>query len=358
MPQATSPAPPSFFLPDLCAGRMTLAIVLIVESVALLLALARRAIHDDFWLDLAGASLFLLWLGLGCAAALCRARPWLARMTTLKASTISLLLIACVVALVSEVTFQIGQYFSGGQPSALVMFPARQAEFVLVNIAIGFIVGAAALRYFFVTAEWKRTLELETQARIRALQARIRPHFLFNSMNTIAALTRSNPQQAEQAVEDLADLFRANLSDARERIALSEEMEVARVYQRIEQLRLGSRLKVNWQVDGVPLDARVPSLMLQPLLENAIYHGIERLPSGGEVTVRAVMDANTIQLAVTNPVADNGASKEHEGNRLALDNIKQRLELAWPGKSSIEVATPPGQYSVTLKFPYSNREQS
>jgi two-component system sensor histidine kinase AlgZ len=238
----------SFFLPDFCAGRMALAIVLIVELVALVISLVQRAPHDNFWVDLAAASMFLLWLGLGCAAVLCRARPWLARLTTPQASALALFLIGIIIALVSEVTFQLGQLLSAGAESTLAMFPNKHAEFLLRNLAVGLIVGALALRYFFVNAEWKRTIELEAQARIRALQARIRPHFLFNSMNTIASLTRSNPQQAEQAVEDLADLFRANLSDAKERILLSEELEIAHVYQRIEERRLGSRLQVAWQI--------------------------------------------------------------------------------------------------------------
>jgi two-component system, LytTR family, sensor histidine kinase AlgZ len=353
---ATERAQSNFFLPDFCAGRMALAIILIVELVALVIALARQAIHDNFWTDLASASLFLLWLGLGCAAVLCRARPWLVRTTTPVASAASLALIGSVIAIVSEVTFQIGQYFTAGQQSAFELFPSKHAEFLLRNIGIGFIVSALALRYFFINAERKRTVELEAQARIRALQARIRPHFLFNSMNTIAALTRTNPQLAEQAVEDLADLFRANLSDARDRISLSEELEVARVYQRIEQLRLGERLKVRWEITGVPMDATVPSLLLQPLLENAIYHGIERLPNGGEVIVSAAMNDSSIKLAVINPVADNTEGREHAGNRLALDNITQRLQLAWPGKSSVAIDSRPGIYSITLTFPYSKRE--
>jgi two-component system sensor histidine kinase AlgZ len=176
-------------------------------------------------------------------------------------------------------------------------------------------------------------------------------------MNTIASLTRSDPNKAEQAVEDLADLFRANLSDAKQRIRLSEELEVARVYQRIEQLRLGDRLKVSWEVDGLPMDALVPSLLVQPLLENAIYHGIERLANGGEVRIVAQMTDDAIRLAVINPVADNAVASEREGNKLALDNIKQRLELAWPGKSDVTVETPPGLYSVTLHFPYSKHAE-
>jgi two-component system sensor histidine kinase AlgZ len=304
--------------------------------------------------------MILLWIGLISAALLCRAAPWLAKQSITVASATALALPVAAVVFVSETVYQLGQYLSGGMPELLGIFPAHHATFVLSNVGIGFIVSAMALRYFYVSAESKRAIELAAQARIHALQARIRPHFLFNSMNTIAALTRSNPVQAEQAVEDLADLFRANLSDARQRIRLSEELEVARVYQRIEQLRLGARLSVDWQIDNVPMDALVPSLLLQPLLENAIYHGIERLPNGGKVHIVASCVNDMIRLAVTNPIVDNAVvnnpTDEHVGNKLALDNIQQRLELEWPGTASVSVETQPQFYSVTLIFPYSKRE--
>ena len=115
-----------------------------------------------------------------------------------------------------------------------------------------FVVTALALRYFYVTHEWRHNVELQAKARVHALQARIRPHFLFNSMNTIAALTRSNPARAEEAVQDLADLFRANLNEKRNQIPLAEEIDVARTYQRMEQLRLGDRLRVDWKIDSLP----------------------------------------------------------------------------------------------------------
>ena len=162
---------------------------------------------------------------------------------------------------------------------------ASTGRFLLPNVGIAAIVGALALRYFHVAHEWRRSVELEARSRIRALQARIRPHFLFNSMNTIASLTRSDPARAEEAIEDLSDLFRVSLSEARAQITLREELEVARIYQRIEQLRLGDRLQVRWKVADLPAEAIVPSLLLQPLLENAIGHGIEPLPEGGTVTI-------------------------------------------------------------------------
>ena len=136
--------------------------------------------------------------------------------------------------------------------------PAQKAEYdaanfvVLPIVMIAAVVGAMTLRYFYVSQQWRRSVELEARARIHALQARIRPHFLFNSMNTIASLTRSNPAQAEEAIEDLSDLFRVSLSDARAQITLQEEIEIARTYQRIEQLRLGDRLQVRWDVGALP----------------------------------------------------------------------------------------------------------
>ena len=188
---------------------------------------------------------------------------------------------------------------------------------------IAAIVGALALRYFYVTHQWRRSIELEARARIRALQARIRPHFLFNSMNTIAALTRSDPALAEAAVEDLADLFRVSLNDARAQITLAEEIEIARTYQRIEQLRLGdAAARCDWDVAALPARAIVPSLLLQPLLENAIGHGIEPLPHGGTVDVRGRLERDAIVIEVTNPTVP------------ASDAGRRRAAMAWPSTTS------------------------
>jgi two-component system sensor histidine kinase AlgZ len=188
-------------------------------------------------------------------------------------------------------------------------------------------------------------------ARIHALQARIRPHFLFNSMNTIAALTRTSPERAEQAVEDLADLFRASLGEANARISLKDELDIARTHQRIEQLRLGNRLDVRWDVEALPLRAQVPSLIVQPLLENAVYHGIEMLPQGGTICIAGQRHGNTAQIEVRNPVPAQAGYGEREGNRMALENIRQRLELAWPGQARLETEQHGGEFCARLIFP-------
>ena len=171
-------------------------------------------------------------------------------------------------------------------------------------------------------------------------------------MNTIAALTRSDPQRAEEAVEDLADLFRATLRDSQSPLRLKEELELTRIYQRIEELRLGERLKVRWDVAELPMRAFIPGLTVQPLLENAIYHGIEPLDRGGTVTVDGRVADGKVEIAVTNPVSATRATEERPGNRLALENIRQRLELAYGDEGSVEVAQQPDLYRVTIRFPY------
>lgn len=337
--------------------------VLIAELVALVIALARQALHDNFWADLAGGSMFLLWIGLTCAAVLCRARPWLQTMPAARAAMVAIALVVANIGLVSEVVFRVGQIWGpdtqiwgADAHDDVGFFPREHAGFVLRNICVGFIVSALALRYFYVSAEWKRSIEQEALARIRALQARIRPHFLFNSMNTIAALTRTSPERAEQAVEDLADLFRASLSDASARITLKDELEIARTHQRIEQLRLGERLTVHWDVDDLPMRTLVPSLMIQPLLENAVYHGIETLPRGGEISIIGRRDDQLVRIEVRNPILAQSRYSEREGNRIALENIRQRLELAWPGRGRLETEQTEAEFCARLIFPYAREE--
>jgi two-component system sensor histidine kinase AlgZ len=340
-----------FFLPDFCAAPAVLAIVLIAALLGFVLALARQPIAGAFWTDLARTSGFLLWAGLLCAGALCRARPWLAQKALRPAIGWSLAIMVGTVALLSEAVYLLGALWLDRFSAPSSMFPARHAGFVLPNMLIAAIVGALALRYFYVTQQWRRSVELQARARINALQARIRPHFLFNSMNTIASLTRSDPARAEAAIEDLADLFRASLAEARAQITLHEEIEIARIYQRIEQLRLGDRLHVQWDVAALPPDAMVPSLLLQPLLENAIGHGIESLPQGGTVIVRGRVDAHDVVLEVANPVQRSRPALPRQGNRMALDNIRERLELAFPGRSALEINEGETSYCVRLRFP-------
>ncbi|HET9390903.1 MAG TPA: histidine kinase, partial [Steroidobacteraceae bacterium] len=212
-----------FYLPDFCTSRAALGIVLIVELTALVLTLARDSATIGFWTDLARTSFFLLWIGLAGAGLLCWMGGPLKRLRVAQGSAAVLVLITGLITVVSAATFILGRATFVGYPGLSLLFPPEPGTFLLRNVAIGFVVTALALRYFYVTHEWRRNIEMEAAARVHALQARIRPHFLFNSMNTIASLTRTHPQVAEQTVQDLADLFRANLSEKRNIITLEEE---------------------------------------------------------------------------------------------------------------------------------------
>jgi two-component system, LytTR family, sensor histidine kinase AlgZ len=346
---ARSAALEDFFIPDLCANRRVFTVVLTAELIAVTLSLARPSAF--FLTELARISLFLQWLGLTSAALLCYARPWLARTSVPRASLGAFALLMLNTALVSEAALFFGGNFGEiGLPETL--FPREHWPFLLRNEGICVIAAAMLLRYFYITHEWQRHVRAEARSRIEALQARIRPHFLFNSLNTIAALTRSDALRAEEAVEDLADLFRATLRDSHSPLRLKEEFELTRVYQRIEELRLGERLKVRWDVADLPMRAFVPGLTIQPLLENAIYHGIEPLDRGGTVTVSGRVVAGNIEIVVTNPVAAARSGSERAGNRIALDNIRQRLALAYDQAATLAIEQPAGEYRVTIRFPY------
>ncbi|HID48617.1 MAG TPA: sensor histidine kinase, partial [Chromatiales bacterium] len=186
----------------------------------------------------------------------------------------------------------------------------------------------------------------------QALQSRIRPHFLFNSMNTIASLVHAEPGQAEAAVENLADLFRASLSDARARIPLHEELDLCRRYLSIEALRLGDRLRQHWQVDALPGDALVPPLLLQPLLENAVYHGIEPRTEGGRIDIEGQREDGDIVIRIRNPLNGHSGQGHANGNRIALDNIRQRLAALYGRHGGLHIDRDDRHYTTTLRFPY------
>jgi two-component system sensor histidine kinase AlgZ len=259
---------------------------------------------------------------------------------------------ASLIALVSEAAWLVGGSELLGPAQMNSLFPSEHLPFLARNVGIGLIVTGLALRYFYVTHQWRSNVESHARSRVHALQARIRPHFLYNSMNTIAALTRSNPAQAEEAVQDLADLFRANLSEQRTQITLKEELEVARIYQRIEQLRMGERLRVSWQVQNLPMRAMVPSLLVQPLLENAIGHGIESIPGGGEIVVEGDGADGMVTLAVRNPLPLDSGSVARAGHGLALANIRERLALMYGGRAEVLSGRQGDEFVVRLRFPY------
>ena len=333
------------YLPDFCAPGTVFIVVLVAELVAIVLTLAAHGGDGQFLISLSKTSMFVLWFALLSTAVLCQLRPHLERAGKMRAFVFGFLLLVVLSLLLAEGAWQTMAWL--GQSSII---EGPHSTFILRTFAISAIVIALFMRYLYVASEWRRSIVLEAQARISALQALIRPHFLFNSMNTIASLTRSNPEQAEEAVEDLSDLLRATLSSPRDLSTLRQELEVAETYQRIEQLRLGDRLRVRWEFDELPMTALLPTLTLQPLLENAIYHGVELLPGGGEVVAKGRRDGATLEIRMTNPVPADEA-RSADGNQMALSNIQQRFELAFSGNGSVDIDQTDDAFTITLRFP-------
>lgn len=223
-------------------------------------------------------------------------------------------------------------------------------EFVASTTVITLLVASVLLRYYYVRAQWQRETKAQAKAQVMALQARIRPHFLFNSMNTIASLIRTRPDDAERAVEDLSELFRAALAAGEGMSTLGEELALIDSYLAIETLRLGERLKVDHDTASLPTDLPIPSLLLQPLVENAVLHGIQPLPAGGTVQIHGSATADRIDLRIRNP-RPLVAPAYTRGNRTALENVRQRMRYHYGDRGKLEVDAGDGYYQVAVTIP-------
>ncbi|HOA94160.1 MAG TPA: histidine kinase [Quisquiliibacterium sp.] len=213
----------------------------------------------------------------------------------------------------------------------------------------------AAAAISWLTIEYFRLRALSfspslAEARLQALQARIRPHFLFNSLNTVLGLMRGDPRRAEHTLENLSDLFRVFMRDTRELVPLDEEVVTCQQYLAIEQLRLGDRLQVVWRLDDMPADALLPSLLLQPLIENAVHHGIEPRTDPGEITVEITRSGERVRVEILNPVAADQPTKP--GNQMALSNVRERLMLLYDMEAELKTSADHGQFRLVLEFPY------
>lgn len=243
--------------------------------------------------------------------------------------------------------------------SIIWSLPALQEEayehllFLLRNLGISAILSAIVLRYLYMQYQWRKETEASAYAHLQALQARIRPHFLFNSMNTIASLIRFSPDKAEQIVEDFADLFRAILSHPKTLVPWRDEVTLCQQYLGIEKLRLGERLQILWKVENVPDDALIPSLCLQPLLENAIYHSIQSLPEGGTLEFTAQFDGKVIHITLKNP---KDLESLYQGHQIAQQNTQQRLQAYYGSQASLSIQDLHDVYQVTLYFPYRTQD--
>jgi two-component system sensor histidine kinase AlgZ len=311
------------------------------ELLALVLAVVQAEERWIEWNYFGLLSLFVQWTLLTSAAAICLLRQWLARRSV----TVATVMVVAIV-LLDVLAFSL---FADS-----VINPAgeeRPWQALAKNLLLSLLITLMVLRYFYLQFQWQKQQEAEMQARLTALQARIHPHFLFNSMNTIASLISVNPERAEDAVLDLSELFRASLRADDRLIPLSAEIDLCRRYLAIEQLRLGPRLTLEWQIEPGLEQQAIPPLTLQPLVENAIYHGIQPRADGGKVRIEAYRKNGFAYLMVQNPRPAED-QRNHEGNRMALANIQSRLQALFGDSAVLKHSQQNDIYTVTMRLPW------
>ncbi len=333
-------------IPDCCNIGVVFRALIAVNAAALAVCL----FNADHWrmgvTEFVEASMMIELACLWSLFALCGTRQVVCRLPTevsvplwiqrITCAAIPALITGIVVYLFSSVDWLIVRFTQMTVPKAALMAA---------------LLGALFQHYFELR---KRAFSPAlVEARLQALQARIRPHFLFNSLNAVLSLIRTEPRRAESALEDLADLFRVLMSDPRNMTSLDNEIHICKQYLSIETIRLGERLQVDWQMENINDDvlrkAQIPILLLQPLFENAVYYGIEPATEPARVQIHISRSLDRIEVVLVNPY--HGETPV-AGNHMAMDNIRERLALLYDVEAQLTTTIAHGFFEVRLRFPY------
>jgi two-component system, LytTR family, sensor histidine kinase AlgZ len=333
---------PKLQLPYLCQGQYIVRVLVLSQAVAVVLAFS-PGMHGDIWARLGFISVFVHWISLLTIFSLCALRRQINRLSSFGVLGAVILLFLTLTLLISAIAFQLfgSLFFSIGQ---------ELTSFLLKNLMVAFIIAVVAVQFFIVHAEKSEQLNAQTHAELNALQARIQPHFLFNTLNTVAELTHIDADAAEKSLLALSSLFRAAL-DVGKLVPLQTEVELARQYLSLELWRLGERMDLQWQLPDVLPRLMIPALTIQPLLENAIRYGVENSSERSTLHIFSIESRNALTLVITNPchqdITCNG------GNGIALANIRQRLLLQFGTSASLTYGVSEGLYRVKLVIPKS-----
>lgn len=331
----------AFFLPDLCNSRAVMFLLILSEALVLALTLVETGLPGFSWQRFAIVSLFVQWVALLSVAVLCQLRSLMSRLHVLSASLVAM----SITQLVTLAVSLLGEYLWPMKD------PAIDWAWVLRNQVIAAIFAMMALRYFYVQSQWRLKTQAELKSRLAALQANIRPHFFFNTLNTVASLIVIDPDKAEHMLVDLAQLFRAVLKADDKLVPLAQELELSRRYLDIEQVRLGERMTVQLDLPETIPELRVPQLLLQPLLENAVYHGIQPVVEGGLIRLSLRQHGRDWMLEIAN--SKDPDSETNPGNQIAQANIRARLAMIATEQHPAEllIEDQGGQYLARLRLP-------
>jgi len=326
-------------IPDTCNLGIVLRTLLPLNIAAALVALVSASGPADALDRFLSIALILEPVALGALVTLCVARKVVNGTALWFQWTVGI----GVPALLAVAVAVVVQRFAAPDLTGLQI-----AWWVLTRAVVAGTAAAAAIEYFRLRA--RAYSPSFSEARLQALQARIRPHFLFNSLNTVLGLMRGDPRRAEATLENLADLFRVFMRDARELVPLDDEVVTCKEYLAIEQLRLGERLRVAWQLDDMPGDALLPSLLLQPLIENAVHHGIEPSTETGTIEILVSRPGERVRVEIVNPVC--ATPPVRPGNQMALSNVRERLMLLYDMEAELKTGVENDRFRLQLEFPY------
>jgi len=330
----------------LCGFKNVFLVVILGELFAIILAIAEEGFASATLNNLALTSIYIQWNGLLGLLLLCSLSPLVKDKSLAFKLTMSWLVLMLMIVGFSYATYYLLSYYDLFE----LIKPFDLSAFVLRNLLIGGIISGLAIRYLYIQQQWKNKIKAEAEAKLQLLQARIRPHFLFNSMNTIASLCVDNPFLAEKTTLDLAELFRPLIKNDLKLTSWKDELSLSEKYLAIEKLRFSDRMEIVWHIGNVPNDALIPTLTLQPLLENAIHYGIESSIKGGTVEIKASYNKNQIAISIENTIPENKSSKE--GNQIAINNIQQRLKAHYGNDATLMLTQKPGKFVVNLSIPY------
>ncbi len=326
-------------------GLVRLLLVALLLAIVLVLA-STLTLWPFPWLELGETAMFVVLAVVMAAWALDQTRRWLRHLPAATGAAMSYVVVLASVAVLSMLTWWLLPSLVFADTSD---YRPHGGAWMLRNELIAAILGGILLRYLYLSDQLRRNQQAELSARLQALQSRIRPHFLFNSMNLIASLIPSNPDKAEHAIEDLSNLFRATLRESAV-VPLSEEIDLCQGYINIEALRLGDRLQVEWTFKHVPEEISIPLLTLQPLVENAIYHGVELRhdPSLIHITLDYSDSILSVELRNPRPPPD---STPRSGHQMALDNIRERLRAHYGEQAKLTLSADRDTFITHLSYP-------
>lgn len=333
-------------IPNFCSGRALVFVAGVMELVAICFTLTGAEPATELLRRLALLSLYMQWLGLCGSAALCGLRRLfnVARPSLVFAVCWTTLIL--IVMLLANFAWMFGTNPHFGVLDAAI----PRDEFILRHMCVAAIVSFMLLRYFWSRHQWQEQVQAESESRYQALNARIRPHFFFNALNSLAALIAIRPAEAEMMVEDLADVFRASLEKRGRMAPLVDEIGVCNAYLRIEKARLGEKLDVQWDVAESLFTRPVPMLIIQPLVENAVYHGISKVKDRGTIRISIYMAQKILIVEVENPLPPVEHVKT-SGNQIAIDNIASRLNLIYGDRARLELGPDNGVWRARLSIP-------